>query len=864
MGSSLSSSVASAASAATSLTVTAAAAAATPSSSSSSMPSSSILSPLPSSSSSSSSIYSLSRTWYVEKLKALREAPSGALTLVFADGEPVTFALHDAFSRSHFVASLLWLMNTVLGFVPDAPPQLLALLPDNGRGDGGGDARTERGGGGNTTGEADGSGVADELADAVEQQVRAVSLSDLLPAEREQLEAVLGESMAADKIEDVEAALAAEIEALEAANVEALLALGPEIDVAMAAINGVLDEAEVLEATLASYAGIVDGMASQLEVIQETSTATQVLTTNHRALLLESNALLNSLRVSKRTRTALTATKLSELDALPGIEAALGELEKPPSFGPQSELVTLTAVHDHEREVAALKAKFAARLAGYEAKLATALHSDPALVVLRSGFFDFPSRRPVYAGLLPYAPLTKWLARTDPVQRETLARAYLTRARETLGAVAPRLMRELRRAVAQVKLATDMSALPNDPVGELTVRGHGSSSMSSSSRGSEASFDVASTARSASSFGGGGSERLRGTEALFRAVNAVVDAVVAEARFLDTWLGESSDAQLENWLEVAFGNVLPHVDKLAIHVNGLNAFDTVTYLAFLASYPADDEFPRAHSFLAQVLTLLQNAPNLAFSQYVDRQVRKIGKVKVAARRCGILWPCAKFASFFVQIGRALFGTELGARGGAAREVVELALTKVALAVFETLERVAASDAKYAHLVLYENYHHFYITTEAAMEQLPQLRALGKYVAEAREAYLQHRAAYVTDAIEYQLGDFVRFFNAIGGLLDSISAQEVAFQDAYSKLKFDKLMSKYGTPKQVERNLLAMRKRVIKHVAGDKEGLYSVVWERILLAIQDLFARCDATIRAVYGDDKATLGAALSAALPLPA
>ncbi|DBB03251.1 TPA: hypothetical protein ACH3X3_010647 [Trebouxia sp. C0006] len=176
-----------------------------------------------------------------------------------------------------------------------------------------------------------------------------------------------------------------------------------------------------------------------------------------------------------------------------------------------------------------------------------------------------------------------------------------------------------------------------------------------------------------------------------------------------------------------------------------------------------------------------------------------------------------------------------------REVVNPSYALLARAMFQTLERLAATDTKHGDRLRLESYAYFVTAISEAGQAVPVLQWHVHQAASAKQRAMQ---AYVQQQLEHgKFWKLMEFSMHVEQLLREVGAEEVPFQLHYQATDLRALLQ--STMHHVEKKVHSMLARVQKHMGNTSPALVAEVWPNIQSSLQTQYERLAEQVRRCY-------------------
>ncbi|GMR60521.1 hypothetical protein PMAYCL1PPCAC_30716, partial [Pristionchus mayeri] len=222
-----------------------------------------------------------------------------------------------------------------------------------------------------------------------------------------------------------------------------------------------------------------------------------------------------------------------------------------------------------------------------------------------------------------------------------------------------------------------------------------------------------------------------------------------------------------------------------------------------------------------------------FDNYMDAEAQNLREIKFTKRtRVGILPTIDKLAQM-IKLSEDRF------KGSERRADLEKWYVNLVKATCEGIEKAATSPhtKSPATVVRFENYHQLYQTlSEQKISCLDHYRKESKIICEdAMQLYVREHMGRPLEKIHL-------FFESVSRAKERIRAEEIAYQQQFSKMELKKVISQYPG-KEVRKGLEQLYKKLEKHLV-DNSSLLQVVWRNMqeafikqLQSYQQIMAEC---------------------------
>ncbi|GMT35969.1 hypothetical protein PFISCL1PPCAC_27266, partial [Pristionchus fissidentatus] len=222
-----------------------------------------------------------------------------------------------------------------------------------------------------------------------------------------------------------------------------------------------------------------------------------------------------------------------------------------------------------------------------------------------------------------------------------------------------------------------------------------------------------------------------------------------------------------------------------------------------------------------------------FDLYMETEAQSLRDVKLTKKtRVGILTTMDRLAQM-IRMSEDRF------KGSDRRTDLEKWYVALVKATCEGIEKAACSPYTKSPptVVRFENYHQLYQTLS---EQ--KIACLDNYRKEAKRICEENIDMYVREHMGRPLEKIHLYFEAVSRAKDRIRAEEIAYQQQFSKMELKKVISQYPG-KEVRKGLEQLYKKLEKHLV-DNSSLLQVVWRNMqeafikqLQSYQQIMAEC---------------------------
>ncbi|KAF8353645.1 sec-3, partial [Pristionchus pacificus] len=222
-----------------------------------------------------------------------------------------------------------------------------------------------------------------------------------------------------------------------------------------------------------------------------------------------------------------------------------------------------------------------------------------------------------------------------------------------------------------------------------------------------------------------------------------------------------------------------------------------------------------------------------FDMYMEMEAQNLREMKLTKKtRVGILPTMDKLA-LMIRLSEDRF------KGSDRRTDLEKWYVTLVKATCEGIEKTASSPYSKSPptVVRFENYHQLYQTLS---EQ--KINCLDHYRKEAKRMTEENIEMYVREHMGRPLEKIHLFFDSVSRAKDRIRAEEIAYQQQFSKMELKKVISQYPG-KEVRKGLEQLYKKLEKHLV-DNSSLLQVVWRNMqeafikqMQSYQQIMAEC---------------------------
>ncbi|KAJ3204402.1 hypothetical protein HDU82_005866 [Entophlyctis luteolus] len=671
---------------------------------------------------------------------------------------------------------------------------------------------------------------------------------------------------------DLEKKLETELQALEAANVHAIIESEDQAQNVLYQIDMTLNELNVVDEWLCHYTTLLDKMGQDVHSVEVRNKALQVTAANQKALLLEIDKIVASMKLSEPVSERLKYESLDDSAGIKNCERVVRVLmDTITRIKKDEEISDIGMVRERISLYESYSTMFSARLSefmlGLTSSLAETLAKEKSRshkISLRINGLDNIQKK-----LCDYRSLMRWLKSVDiRKHKEVEMVSVSTAASNALSVMSSNMIEKGKGGwnMLNVSASTKKKMSTVDD-------GHGEDSDRASKSKSENIED----------------EKIWPDEAVAEIYKALCPIIVRELNFvMDFFSIRKLDTELTDfsyeWME---GLQVPReklkelkaqkiIDEFYDAMFDIHS-DVCAFLEWCLKHDATfaigmmcsleaclDTFGNsAYMNFVIHLELLMTKLVLHFDKFIDEQIKAIEETKVTFRkRTGILPFIRTFPKFVDRMERCVSSTTdhtalpspsttispasvvpagfAGAPIGTAqaRTAVSNAYARIVKCIFETVDALAKdqNDGKDSakpedkeslnlHILVIENMHHFHSEVRAR-----KIASLDQYVKASKVMYDTNTEEYINIVIRKPLGKLLEFFENVENLLKSNTPEEVSFH--LHKVTLRDILKKYPG-KEVKRGLEALYKRVEKNFSSDEDGsLLQVVWR----GIQETYTR----------------------------
>ena len=817
--------------------------------------------------------WKMKNLWHISVPMAHEPLQYTKFTLHFMGANAVqSWVAQSEPQRAQVLKNLVQLCQEYIGIAPKLSGIVLEDLHSLVDLEAGAPAEEEGGQGGGGAGEAGKEGAPGAKAPKQRSLISAKEEEDFLELLRDREGDI-------DNLQDFADQLQAELEGLEAANVHTVLQNDLDVDQVLLQIDQSLGHVDDLDQWLQVFSAKLKHMKIDIEAIEERNNMLELQAQNNAALLGELQKLETALRIPKDVADVLlhgTFAHGAGLDQVVEAATALHALvlqadpeEAGEEGGPAegrifAELQGIRAIKDHQAELKTLKAIWISRakdrmqrLIGKAAEEALQMTGSPSKG--GGGGLDLS---PIHIVLRQYRSLLDIMDRIDGASLFSIQAAYAS-------AATPLIMRFVRstaspvRTVTQAESKTKLEKLLEAPM--------------------TPSFSSRSQARRL--------EELEkpSDESVDSSVNSMLDRVVptlrSECRLCCTFLHRRTFSQINDGqfdplndlhvlarkeiattTGVLLSGVQDELEKAAGTVLRADPNVAVSLLLNLTKwvFAVKDKVECVH--LEEVLVNVRAFVRRDFQNCIMENVSRVLKADTGAtsrgtvKHLGVLPFVSKFprlvARFEVAVGTFVDavpddrGDRMVREGPVAytREVTDEAYTALIDAMFQTLEKAAATDQKVVHSqrFLFENYLFFRSRVEAFTEGNATLTA---YCDTAGARAEQALVRYVQETLQWSaFWPVVKLAERFDAVVGQIPVDEVPFQDGFAPRDVNAEVARaFGQRKEVVgKKLAAIRDRVVKHL-GQDTPLEKRVWALLKLELTKRLESFQENLAMCYGE-----------------
>lgn len=228
-----------------------------------------------------------------------------------------------------------------------------------------------------------------------------------------------------------------------------------------------------------------------------------------------------------------------------------------------------------------------------------------------------------------------------------------------------------------------------------------------------------------------------------------------------------------------------------------------------------------------VLQRLTERLNVAFTKFVDSQIRAIEEMKVKVNKRKGVHSIVRVFPNFTAIVESMVPPADGQEQLELRAMIDEAYARISRAIFDGLRAIAKttpSGAGYGasadpedkealnyHILLIENMYHFYTEVEERGDAV-----LGEWRGKAMMAMAEHQEHYVSAVIRRPLGKLLDFVESMDAMSASAGNHAMS-HSSHSRSAFKKALGSYDG-KEIRRGIETLRRRIEKHFGeGDDYG-----------------------------------------------
>ncbi|EPS72266.1 hypothetical protein M569_02491 [Genlisea aurea] len=610
-----------------------------------------------------------------------------------------------------------------------------------------------------------------------------------------------------------------ELQALEAANVHSIVENEPLLNEILDGLESAMSCVEEMDDWLGVFNLKLRHMREDIESIETRNNKLEMLSVNNKTLTEELEKLLERLHIPSEHAASLSDGSFDESCMLQNIEAcewlanAIRSLDVPKLEGCYT---NMRSVREKRSELEKLRNTFVKRasefLKTYFASLVDFMISDKSYFSQRGQL-----KRPDHADLRykcrTYARLLQHLKALDKSCFVPLRKAYCSSLNLLLRREAREFANELR---ASTKASRNPAVWPEGSSGSNLSPGSGDTSTVSDAYGKmltifipllvdESSFfahfmcfEVPVLAPPGSHHSNNQSVTNEDDDDL-----GIMDIDGDEKTAKETpellALNESLHDLLDGIQEDFYAVVdwAYKIDPLrCISMHGITE-------RYISAQKAD-----AAGFVRILLDDLESRISTQFNSFVDEACHQIERHERNVRQVGVLSYIPRFATLATRMEQYIQGQ--------SRDLVDQAYNKFVTVMFNTLERIAQADLKYADIMLLENY------ASCSLYDLANVvPTLAKFYHQASEAYEQACTRCISAIIYYQFEKLFQFARKIEDLMFTITPEEIPFQLGLSKMDLRKVVK--SSLSGVDKSISSMFKRLQKKL--NSEELLPSLWDK---------------------------------------
>lgn len=284
-------------------------------------------------------------------------------------------------------------------------------------------------------------------------------------------------------------------------------------------------------------------------------------------------------------------------------------------------------------------------------------------------------------------------------------------------------------------------------------------------------------------------------------------------------------------------NIFSNIQDLLINqvADALIRLDWVSSFALIAVIERrlPEIGPEVAAMEVSLKTMMDRCSKAAL-EYTSSQVEAIKESRFSAKKRSGVFPFVSIFPKFVAVLERSIKTSLPS--GKARAIVNTAYDNISSAIFGsltalTVEASQTEDEKdnlNANIMTVQN-------TFSLMDDLKSMNlpALEPVLKRSKEEFARNLGSYAALSLPRILGKLPDFFEAIKRLLQTSSAEEIAFHSAYDKTAARRVIATLP-PKEVRKAIEAIHDRVLKHfkVGSDGDKLVPLVWNAVAQYVKE--------------------------------
>mmetsp|Transcript_22679 Transcript_22679/g.68296 ORF Transcript_22679/g.68296 Transcript_22679/m.68296 type:complete len:850 (+) Transcript_22679:54-2603(+) len=612
--------------------------------------------------------------------------------------------------------------------------------------------------------------------------------------------------------EEYSTRLAESLAGLETENILAVLSADRKANMLIKDIDHALRALDTVEEQVNRFVEIIFDVRTDVTDVEEQVKVVDAQALNEKALIAELEGVVGHIDFPDEYRQALLTGDLSNALVLGACVDAVDLLQKKRAALLSPGLDEMAAVKLAVKEQKGLEDHFAMR---FEQFLYSHLHDQMKQMGVS---INHVTRR---RRLEPYAPLMRWLKKSEPLSRisrhSTLCKSYADE-------LCPEYLKDLRESCELCKAACGVKAKGGTAKRDLQSRVQFDVAFE------QLLDDVVPTRVAEQEF----------CSKFFMDADVSLEAPMSSANKSKSMIGRAhttsgASRELEALVETFQGFDDELLDCIAA-IEKLDPFFSVIAMArlqMIVPIPGTMLYP----YMRNIRSVIMDK----FNAFVDNWTKSVRAAKAPTKKkIGILPLTERFASTIEHMEKIMERTD-----GAARMRVEPAMLEMAEAVSETIERIAA-EVKYRQVVIFENCH-------ILKDRLSHLKieCLKQFREDVTAKYRTALHVFVQSIPSRPMEKLSIFFEKIERLIDAGTApHEVGFKMAFSKAELRKVIALYPG-KEVRKGLNEMYKRVDRHLSDDAY-LMDVVWRNLQEEMVKQYNRFDELIALCYPGEKVSL------------